>query len=115
MKILERLDELEKAATEDPWGSIEAWCDASDDCRDRRELWITGPSIKYYEEASESDIGLIVESRNALRALIEVARAAYEIKNAKAYMRWDRADLLLDQIYEMNDALENLKSLCPEK
>ena len=71
MNILDRLDELEREATRGPW---------------RKE------SLR--EVNRESDRSLIALSRNHLRALIEVARAAQYVRDAWLIIEADDAHLM---------------------
>lgn len=97
MKILDRLDELEKAATPGPWGSdgdhINNWVQASN-----------GDYLCNMDYHLGDDADLIAESRNALRALIDVARAAESCV---------KSTLLPAECYSPLKAA--LEALCPEK
>ena len=100
--MLDRLDALEKAATPGPW-TIQsdgyATCPVGSIAVDY--------SISYPEEGTAEDLDFLVAARNALPALIAVARAADEWVD---YQVTERHGRWLDGIPgDLLDALEGLK------
>ena len=89
MNVLDQLDELEREATDAPWTFV-GGARRSDGhpmeyvmrphiSKDPGEWWQTwGPCIEH------EDAALIALSRNHLRALIDVARAARELTDCPA-------------------------------
>jgi len=75
MNILDRLDELEKAATPGPWMAGSYYDDTAKN--NLRFNISQDPGDRLLaERLDEADAALIAEARNHLRALIEIARAA---------------------------------------
>ena len=99
MKILDRLSELEGAATQGPWDYYVFYGVALIKSKDNDAI---AHAVDYLENDNAQ---LIAESRNALPELIAVARAAKKLE----YCGPDPLDT------ELCDALAKLESLCAEK
>lgn len=83
MKLLDELERLEREATPRPWEAIKSPRINGWHRIQGPEALVTGETQKGFREpCAGQDHQLIAKTRNALPALLRVARAANEIKNS---------------------------------
>jgi len=88
VNVLDRLDELEREATTGPWDNAGWHVHAGS------RFTPTHQPLASTHGDSEADAALIALSRNHLRALIEVARAAQYVRDAWLIIEADDAHLM---------------------